>query len=87
VRIDRPTPLVGTLWRPPGATVTVKGAKDSGARVATLGHVPGRLSGLGAGLPRGVCRQWRCWCLRRGFTDADPARGRPDGGARPHPTL
>jgi predicted alpha/beta hydrolase len=57
------------------------------ALVAALGHVPGRLSGFGADLPRGVYWQWRRWCLARSFADADPALGRPDGGALTAPVT
>ena len=39
--------------------------------VALAGYLPGRLLGLGADLPRNVYRQWRRWCLSRGFNRRD----------------
>lgn len=44
-----------------------------------LGYAPlGRL-GLGADLPAGVFRQWRRWCLNRGWNAVDLGRSLPSG--------
>lgn len=51
------------------------------ARIA--GFLPGRLSGFGANLPRGVYWQWRRWCLTHGYhlTDAGRTLPMPDTSA------
>jgi predicted alpha/beta hydrolase len=38
---------------------------------AVAGYLPGRAMGLGADLPAGVFRDWRRWCLNRGFHLSD----------------
>ena len=48
---------------------------------ALLGYLPGKLSGIGADLPREVFWQWRRWCTSKEFS-------RPDWGkAMPLPDL
>lgn len=36
-----------------------------------FGYLPGRYTGLGADLPRGVFEQWRSWCISRDFGASD----------------
>lgn len=43
------------------------------ALVAACGYLPGRFSGMGHDIPGPVFRQWKRWCVRRGFWDADPS--------------
>jgi predicted alpha/beta hydrolase len=38
---------------------------------AVLGYLPGRALRMGPDLPSGVYRQWRRWCTRPGFWQAD----------------
>lgn len=42
-----------------------------------LGYMPGRISGFGPDLPRGVYWQWRRWCLSRNYHLADAGRTLP----------
>ena len=41
------------------------------------GHLPGRMVGLGADLPRGVYEDWRRWCLTPGWHLSDVGRTLP----------
>jgi predicted alpha/beta hydrolase len=70
---DHPWPyqaLARLFWQGHGPVLT---------RLA--GFLPGRLTGFGSDLPKGVYWQWRRWCLTRGYhlTDA--------GGSLPMPNL
>lgn len=42
------------------------------------GYIPGRLSGLGADLPRSVFAQWKRWCTTPGFDATDPTVPTPN---------
>lgn len=42
-----------------------------------FGYLPGRLSGLGADLPKGVYTQWRRWCTTPTFVEKDIGRALP----------
>jgi predicted alpha/beta hydrolase len=48
-----------------------------------VGYMPGARLGLGADLPLGVYRDWRRWCLARGFHLSDLGRRLP----LPDPTV
>ncbi len=39
--------------------------------LASMGYLPGKLSGLGADVPGPVFTQWKRWCTTRGFHRAD----------------
>ncbi|MBA3908449.1 MAG: hypothetical protein C0524_00895 [Rhodobacter sp.] len=49
-----------------------------------LGFAPGRLLGFGAGLPLGVCADWRRWSLTNGFhlSDVGSSLQAPDTSLR-----
>lgn len=42
-----------------------------------MGYLPGRFTGFGSDLPRGVYWQWRRWCLNHGYHLADAGRTLP----------
>lgn len=70
---DHPWPyqaLARSFWQGHGPLLT---------RLA--GYLPGRLTGFGSDLPKGVYWQWRRWCLTRGYhlTDAGESLPVPDG--------
>lgn len=52
--------------------------------VALFGYLPGRLSGFGADLPKGVYTQWRRWCLTKGFAQSDIGRTLPELNPKPY---
>ncbi len=48
-----------------------------------FGYLPGRISGLGADLPKGVYAQWRRWCTTPGFVQIDIGHALPPLNPQP----